>query len=238
MVRGSAVVAPEQIDATGETGSTDFDVTFGYTGSYAADPHGFVDPFLVNFPVTDDPLDSFGFLDGPDEVLVDLYEPPAGATSVEFALFDAYNDKPDHDLDLYVFYCPDLQCTQVASSATATSNERVRITLPKNDPAIDDPYAVIVHGYNTSGGATASSIYFNWTVDTDTGTMAVTPSTTSATTGDTASVHVEWGGLYSGPGAKFVGDVSHSDATGIQGLTGIHVENDAGGGYCDLVACP
>jgi hypothetical protein len=238
VVRGSAVVAPEQIDATGETGSTDFDVTFGYTGSYSADPHGFIDPFLTLFQVADDPLNTYGFLDGPDEVLADIFEPAAGATSIEFAIFDPYNDKPDHDLDLYVFYCPDFLCTQVGSSATATSNERVKVLNPINDPAIDDPYVAIIHGYDTSGGGLATGIIFDWEVGPDTGTMAVTPSTTSATTGDTASVHVEWGGLYSGPAAKFVGDVTHSDAAGIQGLTTIHVENDAGAGFCDLVACP
>jgi hypothetical protein len=244
VVRGSAVVAPEQIDATGETGSTDFDVTFGYTGSYSADPHGFAAPFVWGFEVADDPLNSFGFLDGPDEVFADFLEPAAGTTSIEFAIFDQYNDKPDHDLDLYVYYCPNFLCTQVGSSATATSNERVKVLNPINDPAIDDPYIAIIHGYETSGGGTATGGIFDWEVGPDTGTMAVTPSTTSATTGDTASVHVEWDGLSGGPGAKYVGDVTHSDATGIQGLTTIHVENDAGIGYCDVAellgfpACP
>ncbi|HET8692400.1 MAG TPA: S8 family serine peptidase [Steroidobacteraceae bacterium] len=238
VVRGSAVVAPKQIDATGDTGSTDFDVSFGYNGSYSADPHGFVAPFLAAFQVQDDPGNSFGFLDGPDEVLVDLFEPAAGATSLEFALFDAYNDAPDHDMDLYVFYCPDFFCEQVGFSATATSNERVKILAPKNDPAIDDPYVAIVHGSDTSGGAPATGIYFNWEVGPDTGTMLVTPSTNEAEIGVTGSVHVDWGGLFSGPAAKFVGDVSHSDATGIQDVTTIHVENDAGFGFCDLIACP
>jgi hypothetical protein len=238
VVRGSAVVAPEDISGTGESGSTDFDVTFGYTGSYAAAPHGLTAPFLVSFDVTDDPLNTFTFLNGPDEVLVDLFEYDPNDTSVEFALFDAYNDKPDHDMDLYVFYCPNFACSEVGSSATGTSNERVKVQFPLNDPTIDDPYAVIVHGYNTSGGATAHGIYFNWEVGPDTGTMLVTPSTTSAVVGQTASVHVEWGGLYSGPAAKFVGDISHSDASGIKGLTTITIENDAGSGYCDLLPCP
>ncbi len=68
--------------------------------------------------------------------------------------------------------------------------------------------------------------------------MLVTPSTNEAEIGVTGSVHVDWGGLFSGPAAKFVGDVSHSDATGIQDVTTIHVENDAGFGFCDLIACP
>ncbi len=238
VVRGSAVVAPEDIAGTGESGSTDFDVTFGYTGSYSAEPHGFIDPFLALFQVEDDPFDSFGFLDGPDEVLVDLFESSPGDTSLEFALFDQYNDQPGHDMDLYVFYCPDFACTQVGSSATGTSNERVKVQFPVNDPSIDDPYAVIVHGFNTVGSATATGVYFNWEVGPDTGTMIVTPSTTSAVTGESGSVNVAWSGLYSGPAAKFVGDVSHSDASGIKGLTTVTVENDAGSGFCDLVGCP
>lgn len=238
VVRGSAVVAPEDVGGTGDSGSTDFDVTFGYTGSYAAGAHGLSAPFLISFDVTDDPLDTFTFQDGPDEVLVDLFEAAPGDTSLEFALFDAYNDQPGHDMDLYVYYCPNFQCTEVGSSATATSNERVKVQFPLNDPNIDDPYVAIVHGFNTVGGATAHGIYFSWEVGAPNGSMTATPSTTSAVTGATASVHVDWTGLYSGPAAKFVGDVSHSDASGIQGLTTVTIENDAGSGYCDLLPCP
>ena len=149
-------------------------------------------------------------------------------------------DQPGHDLDLYVFYCPNFSCSQVGSSATGTSTEKVKVQFPVNDPTIDDPYAVIVHGYNTVGGAPANGIYFNWTIVDPNGTLAVSPPSVSAVAGQSATLNVNWSGLFSGTGAKFIGDVSHSSDSGIQGLTTVTVENDAGVGYadlCELIGC-
>ena len=35
--------------------------------------------------------------------------------------------------------------------------------FPVNDPAIDDPYAVFVHGFDTEGGHRRPDIFFDWT---------------------------------------------------------------------------
>jgi hypothetical protein len=236
-VKASALIAPERIDGAGTEGSTSFDVTFGYTGAYMAGAHGLADPFWSAISVTDDPFNSFDFDFGTDEQLIYLLEAPPGAAYLQFNTYDAYNDKPGHDLDLYVFYCPDFFCTQVGQSFNATSNEQVGVQFPLNDPAIDDPYAVFVHGFNTEGGAPASGVFFDWTVEGPTGNLAVSgPS--SASIGATGTINAEWAGLLSGPGEKQVGAVSHSDATAIQGLTILNIANDAGGGYCDFFGCP
>ena len=235
-VRGVAVIAPAEISGTGESGSESFDVTFGYNGDYAAGAHGLVEPFLSLVEVTDDPNDTFGFDFGPDEPLVYLAEAPAGAAALKFAVYDAYNDKSGHDLDLYVFYCPDFFCTQVGASATASSTEEVTIQLPVNDPAIDDPYAVIVHGFDTADGELATSIFFDWTVEGPTGNLSVNgPS--SAVLAGSGTVEVNWSGLLTGAAAKYFGAVSHSDASGIQDLTMVRIDNDEGGGFCDLIDC-
>ena len=234
-VRGQAVIVPEDINGTGASGNAPLDVTFGFTGNYFANPHGFTGPIVIPFQVADDPADTFTFLDGPDEVLVDIFEPAPGATSLEFALFDVYTDQAAPDLDLYVFYCPDFLCTEVGSSATITSNERVKVQFPVNDPAIDDPYVAIVHGFETAGDM-ANAIYFNWEVGPDTGTLAITPDTVSAVAGESTTLDVAWAGLPSGPAAKFVGDVSHESDAGIHALTTVTVENDAGFGYADVCA--
>lgn len=236
-VRGQAVVAPEVVQGTGESGSDSFDVTFGYNGAYSAGAHGLVEPFLTLVPVTDDPVNSFDFNFGPDEPLVYLFEAPPGAAALEFSTFNAYNDNPGHDLDLYVFYCPDFSCTQVGASLNASSDESVRVPFPANDPAIDDPYAVFIHGYNTAGGAPATSIFFDWTVEGPVGNMTVSgPS--SAAIAQEGTIDLQWSGLMSGAAYKYRGAVSHSDATGIQDATFVEIDNDAGAGFCDLAPCP
>lgn len=241
-VNASALVAPEKITGEGPDGSTSFDVTFGYNGDYTAGAHGLADPFWSAISVTDDPLNSFDFDFGTDEQLIYVVEAPPGTQYLQFNTFDAYNDQAGHDMDLYVFYCPDdgtgtLQCGQVGQSFNATSNEEVGIKFPLNDPAIDDPYVVFVHGFNTVGGAPASGVFFDWTVVGPTGNLTVS-GPTSAAIGATGSVDVDWAGLLTGPGEKQVGAVSHSDATGIQDLTILNIANDAGGGFCDFFSCP
>jgi subtilisin family serine protease len=235
-VRGVAVVAPDEVGGTGASGSTSFDVTFGYSGDYDAGAHGLVEPVLTLFEVTDDEADSFGFDFEPDEPLVYLAEAPAGAVALKFAVYDEYNDKPGHDLDLYVYYCPDFACELVGASATAAFTEEVTIRQPVNDPDIEDPYAVIVHGFDTADGDPATGIFFDWTVEGPTGNMTVSgPST--AVIAETGTVNVNWTGLVTGVAAKYLGAVSHSDGSGIQDLTIVRIDNDDGGGFCDLIDC-
>lgn len=236
-LRGQAVVAPDVIQGMGESGSASFNVTFGYNGTFAAGTHGLVEPFLTGVPVEDDPVNSFDFSFEADEPLVYLFEAPPGAAALEFSTFDAYNDNPGHDLDLYVFYCPDFFCTQVGASLNATSDESVRVPFPANDPAIDDPYAVFVHGYNTAGGAPATSIFFDWTVDGPVGNLTVTGPTT-AEIAQEGAIDLQWSGLMSGAAFKYRGAASHSDGVTIQDATFIEIDNDEGGGFCDFFACP
>jgi subtilisin family serine protease len=236
-VNAQTVDAPDAITGEGADGSTSFDVTFGFNGTYTPGAHGMVEPFLTQFQVTDDPADEFGFDFGDDEPLVYLLDAPEGAAALQFALYDAYNEVSGNDLDLYVFYCPDFACTQVGASLTGTSNELVRVAQPLSDPNIDDPYAVFVHGFSTVGGAPANGIFFDWAVEGATGNLTVDPASISARIGQTGTVNATWTGLAEGPAEKWVGAVSHSSDAGIQGLTFISVDNDAGGGYCDLVAC-
>ena len=101
----------------------------------------------------------------------------------------------------------------------------------------DDPYAVFIHGFNTVGGATANGVLFDWTVVDAEGNLTVDRPGERDARRRRRTVNLEWTGLATGPGEKQVGAVSHSDATGIQGLTIVNIENDEGAGYCDLVDC-
>ncbi len=236
-VNAQTVEAPTEITGTGADGEQAFDVGLGFNGTYTPGAHGLVEPFLTEFSVTDDPNDAFGFDFGDDEPLVYLLEAPEGATALQFKLDDAYMDHSGNDLDLYVFYCPDFACTQVGSSLTATANETVRIPSPLNDPDIDDPYAVFVHGFSTVGGAVANGVFFDWTVEGATGNLTVDPASVDASNGDTATVTATWTGLATGPAEKWFGAVTHSNDDGVQGITYVSVDNDEGAGYCDVVDC-
>ena len=242
-VSAQALVAPTSVAGTGAEGTAAFDVSFGYTGAYTAAAHGLVEPFLTPYAVENDPNHSFDFSFEPDEPLLYLAELPEGTQYVQWSTFNQYNDQPDHDLDMYVFYCPGFDCTQVGGSFGLTADESVGLIQPATngvaaDPNdADDPYAVFIHGFNTVGGATANGFLFDWTVVDAEGNLTVT-GPTSATLGATGTVNLTWTGLTTGPGEKQVGAVSHSDASGIRDLTIVNIENDAGAGYCDLAACP
>jgi subtilisin family serine protease len=237
-VRGQAVVAPDLVQGTGESGSTSFDVTFGYNGPYAAGAHGLELPLLWTDEVEDDPNNSYVF-NGPGTSLAYLWEVAPGALTAQWAIYDAYMDG-NHDFDMYVYYCPDFLCTLVGQSAGLTSEELVRINNPVNDPNIDDPYLVFLHAYETEGGLPANYIHFDWTdpaVNQDLSNMTVTGPSSAVLQG-TGTVNINWAGLVSGAAAKYLGAVSHNDSAGIQGLTVVAIDNDAGAGFCDLLPCP
>lgn len=236
-VNAQTVDAPAAVTGEGADGTAAIGVTFGFNGTYTPGAHGMVEPFLTQIAVEDDPADEFGFDFGPDEPLVYLFEAPEGAAALQFATYDAYNEVSGNDLDLYVFYCPDFVCTQVGASLTATADELVRVPQPVNDPNVDDPYAVFVHGFSTVGGAVANAVFFDWTVEGATGNLTVDPATINARIGQTGTVNAAWTGLTEGPTEKWVGAVSHSSAGGIEGLTMIGVDLDPDGGYCDVVEC-
>ena len=236
-VKAKAVIAPPEIEETGTEGSTSFEVTFGYTGPYTAGAHGLELPVLFSEEVPDDPNNNFVFL-GDGVSIGYLMEVMPGALTAQWALYDAYVDG-EHDFDMYVYYCPDFSCTLVGQSANATSEELVRINNPINDPNIDDPYLVLVHAFETEGGEPATYVLFDWTdpaVGPDLGNMTVT-APASAELGQTGTVNINWSGLLSGAAAKYLGAVSHSDPAGIQELTIVSIDNDEGGGFCDIIEC-
>ena len=236
-VNAAAIVAPDLVSGEGADGSTEFDVTFGFDGDYTAGVHGLNLPGLTLVETEDDPTDNFEFL-GPGVEIAFLAEVPPGTAYAQWSTFDEFTSGND-DIDLYLYYCPEFSCTQIASSATASSNEQVSITLPANDPSINDPYLVFTHAFETDGGAPAEVILFDWTVgiDDDQGNLTVT-APSSASIGESATIGVEWAGLGTGVATKYLGAISHSDANGIQDLTLIEVENDAGTTICDLGLCP
>lgn len=235
-VNAVALVAPEEVTGSGSSGSTSFDVTFGYTGTYLAGAHGLAGPAIGASTVLDDANNSFAFNE-PGSSRLFLGEVTPGTAYAQWSLFDAYTDGA-HDLDLYLYYCPNLVCSLVDSSTNANSNERVSVTFPLNNPSINDPYALFVHGFDTAGGVggpPAKFILFRHFVGPSLGNMTVS-GPASATVGATGTINVDWTGLATGPAAKQAGAVSHSDGTVIRGLTVVGITNDAGEGYASTCA--
>ena len=101
----------------------------------------------------------------------------------------------------------------------------------------DDPYVVFVHGFNTQGGAIGKEHPVRLDRDRFRRKHDDHGAGQRSARADRAGQPWSGAGLLTGPGEKQVGAVSHSDPTGIAGVTVVNIENDAGSGFCDLVAC-
>ena len=205
--------APAEISGAGEDGSASFEVLFGYDGAYSAAAHGLEPASLTAGTVEDDPGNSFAPF-GPGTTL-HFVSVPAGSAFARFSLFDEYTDGND-DLDLYVFYP---NGAFAGGSGSVTSAEQVDVLLP---PPGD--YYVFVHGWETDG-PDANYTLFDWSVSlTPGGNLSVDSAPASATLGASETVDVSWSGAATG--TKHLGAVSHSDGSGLLGLTLISVETD------------
>jgi hypothetical protein len=221
-----AVAAPAEVVGTGTEGSLSFDVTFGYSGDYTAGVHGLVPADMQPDMVMDDPANDI------DAALATCdwssfpyqcvgitwheFTVPADTAFARFSLFDDYTDGAD-DLDLYVWRRSDEAF--VGSSGSGTSAEEVNVLLPE-----PDVYEIAVHGWQTDG-PDANYTLFSWAfglVD-DRGNMIITAPTV-ATVGATEMIDVDWAGLDAG--TKYLGAVSHNDASELLGLTLIAIDTD------------
>jgi subtilisin family serine protease len=220
-VRPVPIAAPFEVQGEGTSGSLDFEVTFGYSGPYSAEPHGLVEADTVDDVVVDDPTNDINQA-LVTEVGVNFHTVavPAGALHARFSLFDDYVDGATDDLDLYVFGPDD---NLVGQSASGTSEEQVDVP----DPAAGD-YTVVVHGWQTDGPDAAYTL-FSWSFSADAGNMTVT-APTEAILGATGTITVDWPGL--GPalvaGTKYLGAVSHNNATDRIGVTLVRIDTDTG----------
>jgi hypothetical protein len=105
----------------------------------------------------------------------------------------------------------------VGASAGVTSEERVDVA----GPAAGD-YTVIVHAFQTDGPDAAYTL-FSWSIADGAGNMSVT-APPSATLGATETITVDWTGLEAG--TKYLGAVSHNDATDRIGVTLVRIDTD------------
>lgn len=228
-VNSVAFITEDEVDGAGSSGSAQFDLTFGYTGDYTAQVHGlnaagvFITPTLA-----DDPDDSFGFSFGDPSNLGLIISDIAPGTAFRRWSIDGQFQPPGDDFDMYLYYCPGGSCSLIASSTSAGSTESVDVALPVPfDASVFNPYVLFIHAFDTAAPEGGAAFFFDATfgVVDDAGNMTVT-APSEAVSGETAPITVEWEGLATGPGSKFLGAISHSDANGIQNLTIIDIQND------------
>ncbi|MBY5164477.1 S8 family peptidase [Salsipaludibacter albus] len=214
-VQGALFDAPDELTASGASGSTSFEVAFGYTGEYTAAPHGLAADQPETDTVVQDPDQTFSATDGySTEIAVDLTD--AALWRVVMEQSDVTGPGADQaDLDLFLL---DEDGNQVASSTSGGTDEIIDLVLPE-----PGSYTLYVHGWQT-GGEELGFTAHTWTVPATpgTGNLSIDSAPSEATTGTTGTVEVSWDGAAAGTN---LGAVSHSDADGLLGLTLVTVEN-------------
>ena len=209
-VRGVQIAVPSEVAGTGESGSASFEVSFGYTGDYAAAAHGLEPATVVSDNVVQDPDQAFDPNDGFSNVhTVDV----SGAALLRFAM------PPDAteagaDLDLFLV---DPNGDLVAASTNGGTDELIDIVLP-----MDGTWSLYVHGWLTIDGDSDYDLY-SWVVSaTPGGNLSIDSAPASATLGTTGTVDVSWSGATAGQ--WHLGAVSHTGDAWL-GLTLIDVDN-------------
>jgi hypothetical protein len=223
-VQAVTLRAPEELFLSGRQGTTTLPMAFGYDGAYAAGVHGLRKPFLDasgQVPrgfVDDDTSNSFSFRFD-NGVSAHAITVPANQLYLRIALFDELTDGND-DLDLFLFYCPNNQCTQIAESGGFTADEEINVILPDAGS-----YLVLVHGFETdqvAGGPGANYSLFTWSfgMADDVGNLGVT-APANVTSGDRLSFDMQWSGLDAA--TRYLGAISHTTPSGLYALTLVNV---------------
>lgn len=213
-VRPVVLAAPEEVSGTGTSGSLDYEVTFGYGGSFFTGVHGLVPAATQTGNVVDDPADEIEVaLDTGVGITEHTISVPAGTRHLRLATFDGETDGAD-DLDLYLF---DPDGNRVDESAGATAQEMVEASAPTAGD-----WTLVVHGWETDG-ADSNYTLSSWIVgDADAGNMTVVAPAT-AILGDTATVDVSWFGLL--PDTRYLGIVSYDDGVDELGGTLVSISS-------------
>ena len=219
-LRPVSLRTPESVFVAGVSGNTDVPIKFGYSGAYTAQVHGLQAATHFDGFVDDDTTNTFSFRNDNGVVFEEVTVAP-DQLLIRFSLFDGLTDGND-DLDLYLFYCPNDLCTQVAQSGRFNSDEEINLFFP-----LPGKYAAFIHGFETdqvNGGPGANYELLYWTLglNDDPGNLQIT-APASATEGDTSSIGAAWSGLDSRE--FYLGGISHNSAAGLEALTTLRVNS-------------
>jgi subtilisin family serine protease len=195
-VRPVALAAPTEVHAEASaSGSQQFTVTPGYTGTLDSSVSGLVGVTPAADSVVTGPFDIDNPVPGPQ---TDVYHVavPAGTSAARFSLD---SDDDTADLDLFVYK----DGTLVDLSASGAADEQVTLLGPAAGT-----YDVYVNGFATPGGST-SYHQSNFVVGTaDAGNATVTPDPASVTIGTPLTLTATWTGL--DPAKRWLGVISYA----------------------------
>lgn len=209
-LKAKVLSAPDAVSGSGDAGTVDVPVKFGYAGSYTATGLGAVSAHTVAWTVDDDPAnDLLSAIDSGVGYSLEVVEVPAGTAVTRIALRNA-DVVPGADLDLYVF---NENFDQVGASAAGGSHETVDLIDPA--PGI---YYVLIHGYETIAPSSPYVLY-DWSVTrADTGgSVSVTAAPTAAVLAGSGVVNVAWAGA--DPAQEQIGAVLHTGPLGDIAVT-------------------
>jgi subtilisin family serine protease len=191
VVRPVAISAPAQLNLTGASGATSYQIRMGYNGTLAYAKRGLIPSQVFSGTVPDDPTSNFntGNPAGNQGITTHDIVVPAGTSIFRISMFDAETDGDD-DIDLYLYRVnADSSLTLVGVSGGGTSAEQIQLANPAAAT-----YRLFVHGWETDGPDANYSLH-SWTLGTaDAGNMTVTGPAT-ATIGGTGTVDLSWTGL-------------------------------------------
>jgi hypothetical protein len=218
IVAAAPVAAPAQLNLSGTSGTTEFEIKPGWTGALGYAERGLIEATETAGNVLDDPTNNFdtGDPDGNQGFTRHDFTVPAGTKYARWSLFDANTDGAD-DLDLYVYRVNgDGSKTLVAASGTGTSAEEANLVAPAAAT-----YQAYVHGWQTEG-PDANYTLFSWILDdTDAGNMTATGPAT-ATIGVPETVELSWSGLTAGK--KYLGQVAYLEGTTEHGSSIVRID--------------
>jgi subtilisin family serine protease len=210
-VRGALFSAPATVTGSGETGSTSFDVLFGYTGDYTAAPHGLAAQVTTSGLAGQDPDQTYPSADDAPPGVQKFDFPIAGAA---YARWDLVIPGPD-DIDLFL---EDSSGNIIASSTAGGTNELIELWLPA-----DDTYTMVVHGWSVPNEPLPFDLY-SWVVPLASGgSLVIDSAPTSATAGTVGTIDLSWSGVSAG--TRSYGLVSHADGSGLMGFTLVEIQN-------------
>ena len=205
--------APDTVTGSGTEGSTSFDVLFGYTGDYAAAPHGLSANVPVDEVIGQDPDQVYPSGD-------DAPGPAGGVNKTDFTVTASALVRwslfvpGDDDLDLFL---QDSGGNIIAASTNGGTDEFIELVLPA-----DDTYTMVVHGWSVPSAPLDYTLDY-WDVPLASGgSLSIDSAPSSATLGDTGTIDIRWSGLSAD--TSYLGLVSHSDAGGLLGFTTVEVD--------------
>ncbi|MGB7449912.1 MAG: cell wall-binding repeat-containing protein [Ornithinimicrobium sp.] len=200
----TAVSAPDEIVDTGTSGSRDYTLTPGFTGTLDTDIDGMLAPDVTDLTVKRDPNTP---LDGITRV-----EVPSGTSVARFATFADEVAAEDVDLAIY-----DPSGELVDSSANEGSEEQVTVV----DPEPGNWYVTVdLYSKEAQADVPINSFLVG---DTDEGNLEVDPTTAAVEPSQEVDMTTAWSGLADG---RYLGSINYRNGSDTVGRTLVTITVD------------